>query len=58
MLLSHTLRLLTEGEKEGQAHFRSVTSNQKTDFGLDSGLTRMMTKGELEHEAKKSTCSS
>lgn len=48
----YTLRLLTEGEKEGQAHFRSVTFNQKTDFGLDSGLTRMITDGELEMSMK------
>lgn len=48
----YTLRLLTEGEKEGQAHFRSVTSNQKTDFRLDSGLTRMITDGELERSMK------
>lgn len=48
----YTLRLPTEGEKEGQAHFRSVTSNQKTDFGLDSGLTRVITDGELEMSMK------
>lgn len=48
----YTLRLLTEGEREGQVHFKSVTSNQKSDLGLDSGLTRMITDGELKRSMK------
>lgn len=48
----YILRFLTEGEREGQAHFTSATSNQKSALGLDPGLTRVLTDEEFEKSMK------